>query len=79
MFGTGPPPNVTSHLLERGFDVTMLPRLTEKAVKHTLSKTTFETFRIELEGRPITPEPKAHDSGHRVVGGDMGDTYSSPG
>lgn len=57
----------------------MVHRLTEAAVKHTMNQTTFETFRIELEGRPITPEPKIHDSGHRVVGGEMGDTYSSPG
>ncbi|KAG6888692.1 hypothetical protein C0992_007841 [Termitomyces sp. T32_za158] len=57
----------------------MLPQLTETAVKHTLSMTTFEAFRIELEGRPVTPEAKVHDSGHRVIGGDMGDTYSSPG
>ncbi|KAG5350303.1 hypothetical protein C0989_011693 [Termitomyces sp. Mn162] len=57
----------------------MLPRLTEGAVNSTMNKKTFETFRIELEGRPITPESKIHDSGHRAVGGDMGDTYSSPG
>ncbi|KAG6847095.1 hypothetical protein H0H93_010115 [Arthromyces matolae] len=31
IFGTGPPPNVTDHLIERGFDVTMLPHLTEHA------------------------------------------------
>ncbi|KAG6864542.1 hypothetical protein C0991_008857, partial [Blastosporella zonata] len=78
-FGTGPPPNKTAHLIERGFDITMLPRLTEAAVEATLSRKTFETFRIELEGRPVTLEPKVHDSGHRVVGGDMSDTYSSPG
>ncbi|KAG6887435.1 hypothetical protein C0995_015308 [Termitomyces sp. Mi166 len=79
VFGTGPPLNVTDHLIERGFDVTMLPHLTERAVKNTMNKTTFETFRIELEGRPITPQPKVHDSGHLAVGGEMGDTYSSPG
>ncbi|KAG6907932.1 hypothetical protein DXG01_006862 [Tephrocybe rancida] len=78
-FGTGPPLNRTNHLIERGFDITMLSHLTERAVEITLGKKTFETFRIELEGKPITPEPKVHDSGHRAVGGDMGDTYSSPG
>ncbi|KAG6828515.1 hypothetical protein H0H92_007732 [Tricholoma furcatifolium] len=78
-FGTGPPPNITSHPLERGFDPTMLQHLTAGAVKNTLNNTSFETFRIELEGRPVTPLPKIHDSGHRAVGGDMGDTWSSPG
>ncbi|KAG6816142.1 hypothetical protein H0H93_008492, partial [Arthromyces matolae] len=79
IFGTGPPPNVTDHLIERGFDVTMLPHLTEHAVKSTLNMTTFETFRIELEGRPITVEPKIHDSGHLAVGGDMANPFNSPG
>ncbi|KAG6829297.1 hypothetical protein H0H87_012009 [Tephrocybe sp. NHM501043] len=78
-FGTGAPPNNTEHGIERGIDATMIHRLTEGAVAAILSLKTFEAFRIELEGKPITPEPKVHDSGHRVVGGDMGNTYSSPG
>ncbi|KAG6828514.1 hypothetical protein H0H92_007731 [Tricholoma furcatifolium] len=78
-FGTGPPPNITYHLLEREFDHTLLRYLTKSAVHATLRKETFETFRIELEGRPITHKPKIHDSGHRAVGGDLGNTWSSPG
>ncbi|KAG6873060.1 hypothetical protein C0995_003540 [Termitomyces sp. Mi166 len=78
-FGTGPPQNITDHFIERGFNASMLPYLTQRAVKNTLDMPTFETFRTELEGRPFTRDPKTHDAGHEVIGGDMGDVYSSPG
>ncbi|KAG6876274.1 hypothetical protein C0993_004542, partial [Termitomyces sp. T159_Od127] len=77
IFGMGPYPNLTSHPLERGFNATWLPGLTETMVKRTLSNTTFEAFRIELEGWRIH-RPKIHNSGHNIIGGDMSDLHSSP-
>ncbi|KAG6884265.1 hypothetical protein C0993_012695 [Termitomyces sp. T159_Od127] len=77
--GTDEHPNITSHLLERGFDDTWLTGLTKKTVESTLSQKTYEGFRIELEGAKVNIGPKTHNSGHSIVGGDMNDLHSSPG
>ncbi|GLB38100.1 putative tyrosinase central domain-containing protein [Lyophyllum shimeji] len=76
-FGPGQAPN--KHLLTRALNATLLQYLTKEQVLNTTRQPTFERFRVELEGAPVTPTIKIHDAGHRLIGGDMGDTYSSPG
>lgn len=73
----GPGKLVTQHCLVRSINNTYSQYLTSHAVRNATRQPTFELFRIELEGRPITPTPKMHDSAHVLVGGDMGNFYSS--
>jgi len=75
----GPGKLVTTHCLTRGIDPTDRIYLNSAAVKNTTDCPTYETFRIELEGEPITPTHKMHDGGHAGVGGDMSNFFSSPG
>jgi len=75
----GPGNIVNTHPLTRILDETMLRYLTAEYVDNTTRQPTFELFRITLEGRPVTEGIKIHDGGHNLIGGDMGDTYSSPG
>jgi tyrosinase len=51
--------------------------MTTSAVANATRQPTFELFRIELEGKPITPTSKMHDGGHIAVGGEMSNFYSS--
>ncbi|KAG5635596.1 hypothetical protein H0H81_010667 [Sphagnurus paluster] len=74
----GPGPIIQRHQLMRGLNASFLAYLTKAQVLNTTRQPTFESFRIELEGRPVTPDVKIHDGGHRLIGGDMADTYSSP-
>lgn len=75
----GPGQMVSNHRLIRQFNHTMITYLTSAQVLNTTKQPTFERFRVELEGAPVTPTIKLHDAGHRLIGGDMGNTYSSPG
>jgi tyrosinase len=76
----GPGAIINDHCLTREFNSSMLLYITAKAVKNATIQPTFETFRVELEGRLNVPGVyKPHSGGHRSVGGDMGDIHSSPG
>ncbi|KAG5641695.1 hypothetical protein DXG03_004427 [Asterophora parasitica] len=79
MLSYGPRGVVSNHRLTRAFNSTLLPYLRTALVSNTTRQSTFETFRVELEGGPMTPRVKIHDAGHRIIGGDMGDTYASFG
>ncbi|KAF9558276.1 tyrosinase [Agrocybe pediades] len=75
----GPGKLITTHCLTRGIDPSDRIYLNSAAVKNTTDLPTYEEFRIELEGEPITPTHKLHDGGHAAVGGDMSNFFSSPG
>ncbi|KAF9269552.1 Di-copper centre-containing protein [Marasmius fiardii PR-910] len=75
----GPGTLATNHCIQRAFTPAFLPTITPEQVEITLNKSTFESFRIELEGTPVTSTVKIHDGGHLSVLGEMGDRYSSPG
>ncbi|KAG6915526.1 hypothetical protein DXG01_011023 [Tephrocybe rancida] len=75
----GPRNTINSHRLTRNLNATFLPFLSEAQVLNTTKQPTFERFWTEIEGRPLTSGPKLHDAGHRLIGGDMSDTYSSSG
>ena len=66
------------HCLKRHFSNTVVQYLTAEQVANTTKQPSFELFRIELEGVPGISW-KIHSSGHHVIGGEMGDRYSSPG
>ena len=74
----GPGKLITDHCLVRGINSTYIQYFTPSAVANATSLPSFEKFRIELEGRPITPTHKMHDGGHLSVGGEMSNFYSSP-
>ena len=74
----GPGKLVTDHCLVRGINSTYMQYFTPSAVANATSLPSFEQFRIELEGMPITPKHKMHDGGHLSVGGEMSNFYSSP-
>lgn len=73
----GPGKLVTKHCLVRDINDTYKEYLTTNAVRNATIQPSFELFRIELEGRPVTPTPKMHDAAHVLVGGDMSNFYSS--
>ena len=76
----GPGLLVTDHCLTRGFNDTASLYLNSSAIARTLSYSTFEDFRIQLEGSlEIAPDHRAHDGGHVAVGGEMSNFYSSNG
>jgi tyrosinase len=75
----GPGKLNTTHCLTRGIDNTLQVRLNSAAVANTTKQHTFEDFRVQLEGQPVTDTPRMHDGGHFAVGGDMSNFYSSPG
>jgi len=74
----GPGKLVTDHCLVRGINSTYTRYFSSSAVANATSLPTFEKFRIELEGMPITPTHKMHDGAHMGVGGEMSNFYSSP-
>ena len=73
----GPGHALNNTCLTRGFDKDMIPYLTSKQVANATIQPTFERFWLELEGN--SPLLKPHNAGHRVVGGVLADTWSSPG
>ncbi|KAF8802803.1 Di-copper centre-containing protein [Phlegmacium glaucopus] len=73
----GPGKLITDHCLVRGVNDTYKQFFTSSAVANTTKLPTFELFRIELEGKPITPTFEMHDGGHLAVGGEMSNFYSS--
>ena len=73
----GPGKLITDHCLVRGVNDTFKQFVTSSAVANATRLSTFELFRIELEGKPITPTSKMHDGGHIAVGGEMSNFYSS--
>ncbi|KAJ7719100.1 tyrosinase, partial [Mycena maculata] len=75
----GPGTNVTNHCLQRAFNDNIRGYLSSARVAEVARQTTFEAFRIELEGAPVTETMRLHDGGHNAVGGEMADRYSSPG
>lgn len=56
----------------------MKPVLTSSTVATTLAYPTFEQFRMELEGLPVTTTFRIH-GGRSAVGGEMSNFYSNPG
>jgi tyrosinase len=73
----GPGHALNNTCLTRGFDVSMMPYITSKQVANATVQPTFERFWLELEGN--SPILKPHNAGHRIVGGVLADTWSSPG
>ncbi|KAJ7041051.1 tyrosinase [Mycena alexandri] len=75
----GPGTNITNHCLQRAFNDNIRSFLSSVQVAQVARQTTFEAFRVELEGAPVTTTMRLHDAGHNAVGGEMADRYSSPG
>ncbi|KAL4252674.1 Di-copper centre-containing domain superfamily protein [Pleurotus pulmonarius] len=75
----GPGTLVTNHCLTRAFSKLGVAFVRSAQVANTTKQPSFELFRIELEGMPVTPYLKIHDGGHLAVGGEMNDEWSSPG
>jgi tyrosinase len=75
----GPGQLVTKHCLTRDIQDDSAVYLNSAAMANATRLPTYELFRIELEGEPITPDHKMHDGGHYGVGGEMSNFYSSPG
>ncbi|KAJ8079235.1 hypothetical protein PM082_021735 [Marasmius tenuissimus] len=76
--GPGPITN-DNRCITRSFSSAFFDKMSNDAVTNATSQPTFELFRIELEGWPVTQTAKPHDSVHFAVGGDMADVYSAPG
>ncbi|KAF9558272.1 Di-copper centre-containing protein [Agrocybe pediades] len=72
----GPGKAIQEHCLMRGVDDEFTESLSREAVEKALAQPTFEKFRVELEGGE--DRPSEHGSGHLVIGGDLGNLYSSP-
>ncbi|KAK7049840.1 hypothetical protein VNI00_005270 [Paramarasmius palmivorus] len=75
----GPGTLVRDHCLQRALTSQYLFAVNSDAVANTTKQPTFERFRIELEGRTVTPTRKQHDGMHLTVGGEMGNRYSAAG
>ncbi|KAJ7621286.1 tyrosinase, partial [Roridomyces roridus] len=75
----GPGTNVTSHCLQRAINDELRGFLSGEKVGEVMQQPTFETFRVQLEGAPVTETMRLHDGGHNIVGGEMADNFSSPG
>ncbi|KAK7052176.1 hypothetical protein R3P38DRAFT_2858995 [Favolaschia claudopus] len=75
----GPGTSSTNHCLQRAFNDNIRQFLSSSMIKDVLRQTTYEAFRIELEGAPVTETMRLHDGGHNLVGGEIADHYSSPG
>jgi tyrosinase len=75
----GPGTEVTNHCLQRALNDELREYISGTRVADVARQETFEAFRIELEGAPVTDSMRLHDGGHNAVGGEMADRYSSPG
>ncbi|KAJ6551281.1 hypothetical protein B0H19DRAFT_1263951 [Mycena capillaripes] len=75
----GPGTNITNHCLQRAFNDNIRSFLSGERVAEVARQTTFESFRVQLEGAPVTSTMRLHDGGHNAAGGEMADRYSSPG
>ncbi|KAF8954698.1 tyrosinase [Flammula alnicola] len=75
----GPGKLTTDHCLTRHVRPTARNYLNSTAVANIMKLPTFELFRVELEGQPVTNGFRVHDGGHWGIGGEMGNFYSSPG
>jgi tyrosinase len=75
----GPGTNTTDHCLQRAFNDNIRGFLSSEKIAEVTRQTTYEAFRTELEGAPVTATMRLHDGGHNAVGGEMADRYSSPG
>ncbi|KAJ6504088.1 tyrosinase, partial [Mycena vitilis] len=75
----GPGTNTTNHCLQRAFNDNIRGFLSGARVAEVIQQTTFEAFRTQLEGAPVTATMRLHDAGHNAVGGEMADRFSSPG
>ncbi|KAJ7267324.1 tyrosinase [Mycena rebaudengoi] len=75
----GPGTEVTNHCLQRALNDELRGYISGTRVADVARQETFEAFRIELEGAPVTDSMRLHDGGHNAVGGEMADRYSSPG
>ncbi|KAF7338726.1 Tyrosinase central domain-containing protein [Mycena sanguinolenta] len=65
----GPGTIPTNHCITRDFNDAFAWALSSAQVANTTKQPTFENFRIELEGQPITPTMKLHDGGPLCCGG----------
>ncbi|KAJ6491893.1 tyrosinase [Mycena sanguinolenta] len=79
MLSVGPGYNITDHCMTRAINDNMQKFLTPARVADLAPLRTFEEFRIQLEGTPVTETFRVHDAGHNAVDGEMGNRYSSPG
>ena len=75
----GPGVHRTTHCLTRGIGNVDSIYLNSTAIANATKSATFEVFRVQVEGKPITSDHRMHDGGHFAVGGDMSNVYSSPG
>lgn len=75
----GPGKLATQHCFTRGIKESFTRYLSAAEVANATKLPTFELFRIELEGEPVTHDHKMHDGGHIAIGGEMSNFYSSPG
>ncbi|TFK23844.1 Di-copper centre-containing protein [Coprinopsis marcescibilis] len=73
----------TNHCITRGINDVFRPLVNSASVAAVLTQPTFEEFRRQLDGTPIgfpAPlNPKVHDGGHGLIGGEMTNYYSSSG
>lgn len=75
----GPGKYVGDHCLTRGVQEEAKQYLNSTEVAMIKEQPTYEKFRIELEGQPVTTTFRLHDGGHYGIGGEMSNFYSSPG
>ena len=75
----GPGVHRTTHCLTRGIRNANSIYLNSTAIANVTKSATFEVFRVQVEGEPVTSDHRMHDGGHIAVGGEMSNLYSSPG
>lgn len=75
----GPGFLVTEHCLTRGIDNSFYIHLTSSFITHVMNFSTYNEFRVELEGY-VNPALYfgPHMAGHISVGGEMSNFFSSP-
>jgi tyrosinase len=75
----GPGTSVTDHCLVRNFNAGFARWGNSTQVANTTGQPDFESFRQETGGAFKPPPYKIHDAGHGMIGGEMGNVFSSPG